>query len=222
MQPPQIVAATFRCISPTDKFYSPIPAASSIRSSSFAATLSGWPLRLTMQTARGGDDPRRGMVADAQIHARMAHGTLAETGNATRNSSSTSGSRRSPIPCSVHPQVRRSSTPRHAGPSSPPAAKSAAPPSSERNPSPSFCTSNTNTASADRATARQSSRIARKGQGGGDGVMPFSGALQRGGRPFPGPATGGSRDESGLPRPFRTGLLGAPDNVTPATCPEWP
>ena len=52
----------------------------------FAATLSGWPLRLTMQTARGGDDPRRGMVADAQIHARMAHGTLAETGNATRNS----------------------------------------------------------------------------------------------------------------------------------------
>ena len=101
MQPPQIVAATFRCISPTDKFYSPIPAASSIRSSSFAATLSGWPLRLTMQTARGGDDPRRGMVADAQIHARMAHGTLAETGNATRNSYSTSGSRRSPISCSV-------------------------------------------------------------------------------------------------------------------------
>ena len=48
-----------------------------------------------------------------------------------------------------------------------PAAKSAAPPSSERNPSPSFCTSNTNTASADRATARQSSRIARRGQGVG-------------------------------------------------------
>ena len=38
-------------------------------------------------------------------------------------------------------------------------------PSSERNPSPSFCTSNTNTASADRATARQSSRIARGGWG---------------------------------------------------------
>ena len=38
----------------------------------------------------------------------------------------------------------------------------------------------TNTASADRATARQSSRIARRGQGGVDGVMPFSGALQRG------------------------------------------
>ena len=73
---------------------------------------------------------------------------------------------RSPIPCSAHPQDRRSSTPRRAGPSSPPAAKSAAPPSSERNPSPSFCTSNTNTASADRATARQSSGIARKGQGG--------------------------------------------------------
>lgn len=50
----------------------------------------------------------------------------------------------------------------------------------------SFCTSNTNTASADRATARQSSGIARRGQGGVDGVMPFSGALQRGGRPFPG------------------------------------
>ena len=87
---------------------------------------------------------------------------------------------RSPIPCSAHPQARRSSTPRRAGPSSPPAAKCAAPPSSERNPSPSFCTSNTNTASADRATARQSSGIARRGQGGVDGVMPFSGALQRG------------------------------------------
>ena len=153
---------------------------------------------------------------DEAVHARRLDG--GETGLC----SPSGPTGRSPIPCSAHPQDRRSSTPRRAGPSSPPAAKCAAPPSSERNPSPSFCTSNTNTASADRATARQSSGIARRGQGGVDGVMPFSGALQRGGRPFPGPGTGGSRDESGLPRPFRTGLLGAPDNVTPATCPEWP
>lgn len=128
---------------------------------------------------------------DEAVHARASGRAVKPGSSALPNICSPSGpTGRSPIPCSAHPQARRSSTPRRAGPSSPPAAKCAAPPSSERNPSPSFCTSNTNTASADRATARQSSGIARRGQGGVDGVMPFSGALQRGGRPFPGPATG--------------------------------
>lgn len=136
---------------------------------------------------------------DEAVHARASGRRRNRAHRRCPNICSPSGpTGRSPIPCSAHPQARRSSTPRRAGPSSPPAAKCAAPPSSERNPSPSFCTSNTNTASADRATARQSSRIARKGQGGVDGVMPFSGALQRGRPgPFPGPATGGCRDESG-------------------------
>ena len=102
---------------------------------------------------------------DEAVHARRLDGAKPGS-SALPNICSPSGpTGRSPIPCSAHPQDRRSSTPRRAGPSSPPAAKSAAPPSSERNPSPSFCTSNTNTASADRATARQSSRIARGGWG---------------------------------------------------------
>lgn len=78
-------------------------------------------------------------------------------------------------------------------PSSPPAAKSAAPPSSERNPSPSFCTSNTNTASADRATARQSSRIARRGQGAGLTVQSLFRCASARRQAVPGRGHGGCR-----------------------------
>ena len=42
-------------------------------------------LRLTMQTAQGGDGPRRGLVADAQMHTRIARGTPAAAGSAARD-----------------------------------------------------------------------------------------------------------------------------------------
>ena len=35
-----------------------------------------------MQTAQGGDGPRRGLVADAQMHTRIARGTPAAAGSA--------------------------------------------------------------------------------------------------------------------------------------------
>jgi len=38
-----------------------------------------------MQTAQGGDGPRRGLVADAQMHTRIARGTPAAAGSAARD-----------------------------------------------------------------------------------------------------------------------------------------
>lgn len=130
-----------------------------------------------------------------EARARPGVWTAAKPGSsALPNICSPSGpTGRSPIPCSAHPQDRRSSTPRARRPSSPPAAKSAAPPSSERNPSPSFCTSNTNTASADRATARQSSRIARRGQGAGLTVQSLFRCASARRQAVPGRGHGGCR-----------------------------